>query len=45
MPKEFLEKVKTTENPNMMCPYVFEKEEMTFFYVEYVLSVFEQTGL
>lgn len=44
-PKEYLDKLRTIEHADMICPYVFEKAELTFFYMEYILDVFENTGL
>jgi len=40
-----LDKIRTLENPFVICPYVFEKAEMTFNYVESVISILEKTGL
>jgi hypothetical protein len=44
-PKEFLDKMKSLENPNIISSYVFEKAEMTFYYIEKVISLFEKIGL
>ena len=33
-PKEYLEKMRNIEHADMICPYVFEKAELTFHYLE-----------
>ena len=44
-PKEFVEKIKNSEDPSIMSKFVFEKCEMTFHYADYVMGVFEGYGL
>lgn len=43
--KEFLEKVKTSEDYNFMCKFLFEKAEVTFKYIEILVEIFEKSGL
>ena len=40
-----IERVKSSEDYNFMGQYVFEKAELTYWYINYVISVFEQSGL
>ena len=44
-PKEYLDKIRTIEHADMISSYVFEKAELTFYYLEQVLDVFENAGL
>ena len=44
-PKEFVEKIRTVEDVNIMGKFAFEKAEMTFYYVDQVISIFEGAGL
>ena len=43
--KDFLEKVKTSEDYSFMGKFIFEKAELTFNYVKLVIDVLCKAGL
>ena len=44
IPKEFIERIRTTENTNIMSKVTFEKAELTYSYLEHILKTFEGLG-
>ncbi len=44
LPKEFLEKVKTYEDYNFMGVFLFDKAELTFTYLTYLVQMFDMYG-
>ena len=43
--KEFYEKLKSSDDYNFMVKFIFEKAELTFHYVSFVINMLEDYGL
>ena len=43
-PKEFTERIKTTENNNIISKYTFEKAELTYSYMVQIIKILESLG-
>ena len=44
-PKDFLEKIKTIDTSDIMSKTAFEKPELTYFYLNQLIKIFENVGL
>ena len=44
IPKDFIERIRTTENTNVMSKITFEKAELTYFYLDYIIRTLEGLG-